>query len=92
LGAVAGAVGGQALTAALRLLCEDYNSAGLPDLLLWQWDSNGSARARFVEVKSERDKLSRRQKLWLSTLRGGGAEAEVCHVRDAKMSAVMEDD
>lgn len=29
-----------------------------------------------MEVKSERDTLARRQRLWLSTLRGAGAEAE----------------
>eukprot|EP00928_Gymnodinium_smaydae_P001520 TRINITY_DN10550_c1_g2_i1.p1 TRINITY_DN10550_c1_g2~~TRINITY_DN10550_c1_g2_i1.p1 ORF type:complete len:994 (-),score=152.67 TRINITY_DN10550_c1_g2_i1:15-2996(-) len=84
LGAAAGAIGGQPLAAALRLLCEDYNSAGLPDLLVWSWseDETSRPRARFIEVKSERDVLSRRQRLWLATLRGAGAEAEVCHVRD----------
>jgi len=85
LGAAAGAIGGQALAAALRLLCVDYNSAGLPDLLLWSWgdeEDGPSRRARFVEVKSERDALSRRQRMWLSVLRGAGAEAEVCHIRD----------
>lgn len=82
LAAAAGAIGGRALAAALRLLCEDYNSAGLPDLLLWSWHLTSAPRARFVEVKSERDTLARRQRLWLSTLRGSGAEAEVCHVRD----------
>lgn len=82
LAAAAGAIGGRALAAAFRLLCEDYNSAGLPDLLLWSWHLTSAPRARFVEVKSERDTLARRQRLWLSTLRGSGAEAEVCHVRD----------
>lgn len=82
LAAAAGAIGGRALAAAFRLLCEDYNSAGLPDLLLWSWHATSAPRARFVEVKSERDTLARRQRLWLSTLRGAGAEAEVCHVRD----------
>ncbi|CAK0903043.1 unnamed protein product [Prorocentrum cordatum] len=66
LGAAAGAVGGRALAAALRLLCADYCSAGLPDLLVWSWPGAGGAaaapRARFVEVKSERDALSRRQR------------------------------
>merc|ERR1711924_588865 len=71
LGAAAGAMGGRVLAAALRLLCEDYNSAGLPDLFLWSWgevETGDNARARFVEVKSERDSLSRRQRLWLATL------------------------
>merc|ERR1712216_646182 len=81
LGAVAGAIGGRALAAALRLLCQDYDTSGLPDLLLWSW-SDGP-HARFVEVKSEKDKLSRRQRLWLATLRSAGVEAEVCHFRDA---------
>merc|ERR1712232_510483 len=85
LGAVAGAIGGRVLAAALRLLCEDYNTAGLPDLFLWSWgdvEAGENPRARFVEVKSERDSLSRRQRLWLSTLRTAGADAEVCHIRD----------
>eukprot|EP00929_Paragymnodinium_shiwhaense_P087338 TRINITY_DN47555_c0_g1_i1.p1 TRINITY_DN47555_c0_g1~~TRINITY_DN47555_c0_g1_i1.p1 ORF type:complete len:951 (-),score=174.68 TRINITY_DN47555_c0_g1_i1:139-2904(-) len=90
LGAVAGAVGGRALSAALRLLCEDYNSAGLPDLLVWSWRPEETedcrrGKARFVEVKSEKDQLSRRQRLWLSTLRAAGAAAEVCHFRDPKL-------
>lgn len=33
LAAAAGAIGGPALAKALRLLCEDYDSSGLPDLL-----------------------------------------------------------
>ena len=33
LAAAAGAIGGAPLAAALRLLCEDYDSSGLPDLL-----------------------------------------------------------
>lgn len=88
LGAVAGAIGGAALAAALRQLCEDHNSAGLPDLLVWTWNADEGCtatahpRARFVEVKSERDSLAKRQRAWLAVLRGAGAEAEVCHVRD----------
>eukprot|EP00931_Biecheleriopsis_adriatica_P057471 TRINITY_DN34094_c0_g2_i1.p1 TRINITY_DN34094_c0_g2~~TRINITY_DN34094_c0_g2_i1.p1 ORF type:complete len:1016 (-),score=202.13 TRINITY_DN34094_c0_g2_i1:10-2781(-) len=82
LGAAAGAIGGRAVATALRLLCEDYNSAGLPDLLLWSWQGGSAPRARFSEVKSERDSLSRRQRLWLTTLRNAGVEAEVCHLRD----------
>lgn len=85
LPSAAGAIGGKALAAALRLLCEDYNSAGLPDLLLWSWHLGSAPRARFVEVKSERDNLARRQRLWLATLRGAGAQAEVCHVRDGRV-------
>jgi len=87
LGAVAGAVGGRALAAALRLLCMDYKSSGLPDLLLWSSSSSQPPRARFVEVKSENDSLSRRQRLWLATLREAGADAEVCHVRDVAEAA-----
>eukprot|EP00927_Polykrikos_kofoidii_P038663 TRINITY_DN33078_c0_g1_i1.p1 TRINITY_DN33078_c0_g1~~TRINITY_DN33078_c0_g1_i1.p1 ORF type:complete len:1107 (+),score=185.49 TRINITY_DN33078_c0_g1_i1:54-3323(+) len=116
IGAVAGAIGGRGLAAAMRLLCDDYNSAGLPDLLVWSWGDkmtmvrpecavgDGTAgetplatiaalapalqrpRARFVEVKSERDILSKRQRLWLATLRSAGVEAEVCHVRDAALT------
>jgi len=85
LSSAAGAIGGKAIAAALRLLCEDYNSAGLPDLLLWSWHLGSAPRARFVEVKSERDNLARRQRLWLATLRGAGAQAEVCHVRDGRV-------
>lgn len=96
LGAAAGSIGGAALAAACRLLCEDYNSSGLPDLLLWSWNGGSSPRAMFVEVKSERDTLSRRQRLWLAILRNAGAEAEVCHVRDGpihpKKRAGSEDD
>lgn len=82
LAAAAGAVGGRALAAAFRLLCQEHNSAGLPDLLVWSCGEGLRPRARFVEVKSERDKISRRQLLWLATLRSAGSEAEVCHIRD----------
>mmetsp|Transcript_77015 Transcript_77015/g.168349 ORF Transcript_77015/g.168349 Transcript_77015/m.168349 type:complete len:121 (-) Transcript_77015:77-439(-) len=94
---MAGAIGGKGVATALRCLCEDYTSSGLPDLILWTWPEVGednehnvsSARsqasaptAKFVEVKSERDKLSRRQRLWLGALKQAGVAAEVCHVRD----------
>lgn len=36
-----------------------------------------------MEVKSERDTLARRQRLWLSTLRGAGAEAEAGALKES---------
>jgi len=85
LGALAGAVGGGVVAAILRHMCIDYNASGFPDLVLWTWHEEATAEqseARFVEVKSENDALSRRQELWLAVLHGAGAKAEVCHVRD----------
>ena len=35
---------------------------------------------RFVEVKSENDRLSDTQRLWIDVLTGAGVKVELCHV------------
>jgi fanconi-associated nuclease 1 len=67
---------------------------GVPDLFLWRRMHGGEngkgevtavpASARegevmFVEVKSENDRLSETQRLWISVLLGAGITVELCH-------------
>jgi fanconi-associated nuclease 1 len=68
---------------------------GVPDLFLWRklpGDKNseggeaiavpaGAAEGEvmFVEVKSENDRLSDSQRLWISVLLGAGIRVELCH-------------
>ncbi|KAJ3648874.1 hypothetical protein Zmor_020643 [Zophobas morio] len=54
-----------------------YYRSGFPDLIVWNLPEK---KAKFVEVKSENDKLSIKQKLWLNYLIEIGANAAVCHV------------
>lgn len=67
-----------ALREVLRRLCTDYSNAryGYPDLLVV--DSDG---VRFVEVKTEGDRLRRNQLLRLQQLRDAGLRADVLRVR-----------
>ena len=57
-------------------------SPGDPNL---QW-------CRFVEVKSQRDKLDPRQKAWLRLLWRCRARAEVAHVREPKANRTSTDE
>jgi Fanconi-associated nuclease 1 len=67
---------------------------GVPDLFLWRMlpgEKNGGEEAMavpvgaaegevmFVEVKSENDRLSETQRLWISVLLGVGIRVELCH-------------
>ena len=54
-------------------------SHGLPDLFLWNIDTK---EAKFVEVKSETDRLSYMQKAWIAYLKQGNISVEVCFVKD----------
>ena len=69
--------------------------SGVPDLFLWRMlpgdKSGGGGEATavpasaakgevmFVEVKSENDRLSETQRLWISVLLGAGIRVELCH-------------
>jgi VRR-NUC domain/Fanconi-associated nuclease 1, TPR domain/FAN1, HTH domain len=61
-------IGGSTLSHVFRALALDRRnwSGGLPDLFLWRVDeSTGKYRAKLVEVKGPRDRLSHQQHAWL---------------------------
>jgi VRR-NUC domain len=83
---IAGGLGSSAVARCCELLCKDFSywSGGLPDLVLWKFvkgaDGNLIPCAKLVEVKSQRDSLSTRQRAWLGKLLHFGVDCEVCKV------------
>lgn len=71
-------LGGETLSVICKVLCQEYQqrSSGMPDLFLWDYDKK---KAKFVEVKSENDRLSDTQRVWIDVLTGAGVETELCH-------------
>lgn len=96
---------GEALGVVMLTMAQEYaaRGGGVPDLFLWRpaldgkenGESDGeSTRAgkgevMFVEVKSENDRLSETQRLWISVLRGAGIKVELCHAvaREVRVQA-----
>lgn len=75
---VAGCFRGEALAAVCKVLAQEYQQrgGGIPDLVVW----NAEIReVMFVEVKSENDRLSDTQRLWIHVLVGAGVRVEVCN-------------
>jgi len=68
----------------MRVLAQEYGArgGGVPDLFLWKPPDEEQAvgKIMFVEVKSENDRLSDTQRLWISVLLNAGIEVELCHV------------
>jgi Fanconi-associated nuclease 1 len=52
---------------------------GVPDLCLWRSDTNSF---KLVEVKSQNDRLSDKQVIWLDFLVSFGIEAEIFSIRN----------
>jgi fanconi-associated nuclease 1 len=48
----------------------------MPDLFLWNPERK---QVKFSEVKSENDRLSDTQRLWIHVLTGAGIEVELCN-------------
>jgi Fanconi-associated nuclease 1 len=73
---------GQALGTVMKTLVQEYaaRGGGVPDLFLWKKD-NGECRGEvmFSEVKSENDRLSDTQRMWIDVLSGAGVRVELCH-------------
>ncbi|KAK6340669.1 hypothetical protein TWF696_008994 [Orbilia brochopaga] len=70
-------LGGEALSVICKVLCQEYQqrSSGMPDLFLW---NHSQKKAKFAEVKSENDRLSDNQRVWIDVLTGAGVETELC--------------
>ena len=81
---------GEALAILCKVMAQEYQQrgGGIPDLFLWRMhEDNGDAiredeeakgEVMFVEVKSENDRLSDTQRLWIHVLTGAGIHVELC--------------
>lgn len=73
---------GEALATVCKVMAQEYGQrgGGVPDLFLWKVaDEDGSeGEVKFAEVKSENDRLSDTQRLWLHVLSGAGVKVELC--------------
>lgn len=69
---------GEALAAICKVMAQEYQQrgGGIPDLFLW---STERKEVMFSEVKSENDRLSDTQRLWIHVLTGAGVRVELCH-------------
>ena len=63
------------------VLAQEYaqRGGGVPDLFLWREDGEGTGEVCFAEVKSENDRLSDTQRLWINVLMGAGVRVELCN-------------
>ena len=73
---------GEALATVCKVMAQEYGQrgGGVPDLFLWKLaDEVGKkGEVRFAEVKSENDRLSDTQRLWIHVLSGAGVKVELC--------------
>ena len=69
---------GEALATLCKVMAQEYQQrgGGIPDLFLWRREKG---EVLFVEVKSENDRLSDTQRLWIHVLSGAGVRVELCN-------------
>ncbi|KAF2186879.1 hypothetical protein K469DRAFT_571041 [Zopfia rhizophila CBS 207.26] len=69
---------GEALATICKVMAQEYGQrgGGVPDLFLWHSDKK---EVKFAEVKSENDRLSDTQRLWIHVLTGAGVKVELCN-------------
>lgn len=69
---------GQALATVCKVMAQEYRvrGGGMPDLFLWD---PVKKLVVFSEVKSENDRLSDTQRLWIHVLTGAGIRVELCN-------------
>ena len=80
---------GEALGTVVLTMAQEYQArgGGVPDLFLWKpgrcgkdgEDATGGGEVMFAEVKSQNDRLSQTQELWIHVLMGAGIKTELCH-------------
>lgn len=79
---------GGALAAICKVMAQEYRQrgGGIPDLILWRTNesSDGTSGGRkgdvmFVEVKSENDRLSETQRVWIHVLTAAGVKVALCN-------------
>ncbi len=73
---------GEALATVCKVMAQEYGQrgGGVPDLFLWKMadEENKKGEVKFAEVKSENDRLSDTQRLWIHVLSGAGIQVELC--------------
>ena len=69
---------GEALATICKVMAQEYQQrgGGIPDLFLWHPENS---EVMFSEVKSENDRLSDTQRLWIHVLTGAGIKVELCN-------------
>jgi Fanconi-associated nuclease 1 len=67
---------GEALASVCKVMAQEYGQrgGGMPDLFLWHAEKG---EVKFAEVKSENDRLSDTQRLWIHVLTGAGVRVEL---------------
>ncbi len=75
---IAACFDGQALATVCKVMAQEYRvrGGGIPDLFLWDLREK---RVVFAEVKSENDRLSDTQRMWIHVLTGAGVRVELCN-------------
>lgn len=68
---------GEALATVCQVMAQEYQQrgGGIPDLFLWHPEKR---EIMFSEVKSQNDRLSDTQRLWIHVLMGAGIRVELC--------------
>ena len=71
----------QGLATVMRVMAQEYASrgGGVPDLFLWKVNEHDTGEVMFSEVKSENDRLSDTQRLWISVMMNAGVRVELAH-------------
>lgn len=73
---------GEALATVCKVMAQEYGQrgGGVPDLFLWKLAAEEGKKGvvKFAEVKSENDRLSDTQRLWIHVLSGAGVRVELC--------------
>ncbi|KAJ5775894.1 uncharacterized protein N7511_000905 [Penicillium nucicola] len=69
---------GEALATICKVMAQEYQQrgGGIPDLFLWNHEKR---TVMFSEVKSENDRLSDTQRLWIHILLSAGVKVELCN-------------
>ena len=75
---IVGCFDGTALATICKVMAQEYRvrGGGIPDLFLWD---PVKKEVLFSEVKSENDRLSDTQRLWIHVLAGAGIRVELCN-------------
>ncbi|KAJ5655692.1 hypothetical protein N7507_007642 [Penicillium longicatenatum] len=77
---------GEALATICKVMAQEYQQrgGGIPDLFLWNPETK---TVMFAEVKSENDRLSDTQRLWIHILLSAGVQVELCNAvaREVRM-------
>lgn len=73
---------GEALATICKVMAQEYGQrgGGIPDLFLWKLaEDKKKGEVKFSEVKSENDRLSDTQRLWIHVLTSAGVNVELCN-------------